>query len=832
MDSSPHSAISSANNDTGTNTVGAGSCCPTTQPEIVPGIPTYSTAPANLRCCCGRQDCALLEHNSLALEGLEKDLATAARLGQALLHRHESYMAEAEEDRQRLVDNVDALEREKRLVQAENARIVEENRSLLEQLEGLNQSVAESDDRVESLTLTLESTQAELRRLTVAASRAAELEAQLVLVETEQSRLQECLSSAHEDEKSAMQRWRNAESALRDLNDQVERIEAEAREERERHEELVQRMERKRHVERELDNAAGRLKGAAAASEIGRNPGTPVVSRFVKDILQDNANLQVGIMELREMLESSNQEVQNLRDQVLFHQPLAGIGEEQSDGARTPTLCEELESKERRVSQEFHIHHHYHTPSTKKDKGSANRRVKKKRPSLGSPVPLHSAMGTNSPRRSIHRSQSSGSSLNTILSHTSVSIPPPSSSRRWSYQSPPADSLASSPQSAFRTSSIFDRVDRGMDFSEPTSPESTVFSSPLMQARALKGIDMPFRPLPGLGSPEIPENSSGIFNDEHYDRTGFLDLAEPVIPEESEPSSSGIWSQHVPGDQPTDNPFGIQIPLPTLRKSSSHDSLLSVAGMDIHTPITRHSRMGGWHPGMRIPQRIVSPSVELVSTPPVLSAPIITVDRARAPEMSSRSLLASMAASNSVTTETASVVSAESASTSSTTPVPRKTTTLGRRMGGWVLGKWGTAPVPTECDENEANETTAPNEPGPGPGPEHESESIPPPPQPNHEPETSQPIPTSNNTTHSLSSTPNLDSPPQFRFRFTGVNQKGPILGFRPRPEPRSQFTHKALTRICFARVLPRRADPEIESGSGATVLHSLSISLPIYESP
>lgn len=708
---------------------------------------------------------------------------------QALLHRHESYMAEAEEDRQRLVDSVDALEREKRQVQVENARIVQENRSLLEQLEGLNQSVAESDDRVESLELTLASTQAELRRLTVAASRAAELEAQLVLIETEQSRLQESLHSAHEDEKSAVQRWRNAESALRDLNDQVERIEAEAREERERHEELVQRMERKRHVERELDNAASRLKGAAAASEIGRNPGTPVVSRFVKDILQDNANLQVGIMELREMLDSSNQEVQNLRDQVLFHQPLAGIGEEQSDGARTPTLCEELESKERRVSQEFHIHHHYHTPSTKKDKGAVNRRFKKKRPSLGSPVPLHSAVGTNSPRRSIHRSQSSGSSMNTILSQTSVSIPPPSS-RRWSYQSPPADSLASSPQSAFRTSSIFDRVDRGTDFSEPTSPDSTVFSSPLMQARALKGLDMPFRPLPGLDSPELPEASSGVFNGEHYERTGYLDLAEPVIPEESEPSSSGIWSRQVPGDQPTDNPFGIQVPSPSLRKSSSHDSLLSVAGMDIHTPLTRHSRMGAWHPGMRIPQRIVSPSVELVSTPPVLSAPIITVDRARAPEMSSRSLLASMAASNGVASETASVVSAESASTSSTTPVPRKTT-LGRRMGGWVLGKWGTAPVPAECDEHGANEATGPNEPGPGPGPGAghgpESEAIPPPPpqlQPSHQPETSQPIPSPDNTTHSVSATPdpNPDSPPQFRFRFTGVNQKGPILGFRPPP--------------------------------------------------
>lgn len=699
---------------------------------------------------------------------------------QALLHRHESYMAEAEEDRQRLVDNVDILERENRQVQAENARIVEENRNLLAQLEGLNQSVVESDQRVESLTLTLESTQAELRRVTVAASRAEQLEAQLVLMETEQSTLQESLSSAHEDEKSAMQRWRNAENALRDLNDQVERIEAEAREERERHSELVQRMERKRHVERELDNAAGRLKGAAAASDISRNPGTPVVSRFVKDILQDNANLQVGIMELREMLESSNQEVQNLRDQVLSHQPLAGIGEEQSDGARTPTLCEELESKERRVSQEFHIHHHYHTPSAKKEKASVNRRVKKKRPALGSPVPLHSAMGTHSPRRSIHRSQSSGSSMNTILSQTSVSIPPPSSSRRWSLQSPPADSLASSPQSAFRTSSIFDRVDRGNDFSEPTSPDSTVFSSPLMQARALKGIDMPFRPLPGLDSPDLGD-SSNHFN-EHYDRSNFLDLAQPAIPEESEPSSSGIWSQPITGNSPTDNPFGIQVPFSPLRKSSSHDSLLSVAGMDIHTPTTRHSRMGDWHPGMRIPQRIVSPSVELVSTPPVISAPIVTADRAKGPEKSSRSLLASMAASNSntVMSETASVISAEITSTTSTHT--QRKSTLGRRVGGWVLGKWGTAPIPSRNENvNDTSETTASEavpvpvpEPASEPAAESESESEP-------QFQTSQPTPTPQSTSQSIHSTP-PDSTPQFRFRFTGVNQKGPILGFRPPP--------------------------------------------------
>lgn len=35
-----------------------------------------------LACCCGRQECAYLEHNNTALEGLEKDVRTAAALGQ------------------------------------------------------------------------------------------------------------------------------------------------------------------------------------------------------------------------------------------------------------------------------------------------------------------------------------------------------------------------------------------------------------------------------------------------------------------------------------------------------------------------------------------------------------------------------------------------------------------------------------------------------------------------------------------------------------------------------------------------------------------------------
>lgn len=667
---------------------------------------------------------------------------------QALLHRHESYMAEAEEDRRRLMDSIDALEREKQEVQAENARIVNENRNLLGQLEGLNKAVSDSDDHINSLAVTLESTQ---KSLSLAAARTAELEIQLAMMETEQSKLQESLVSAHDDEKSAVQRWRKAENTLRDLYGQVDRIEKEAREERERHEEVVQRMERKRAVERELDSAAGRLKAAAAASDLGRHPeSTHVVSRFVKDILQDNANLQVGIMELREMLESSNQEVQNLREQVLSHQPLAGIGEEDDQSAnRAPTtLSEELEAKEneRRVSQEFHIHHHYHTP--KKDRGSLNRRVKKKRPALGSPG-LHSAVGPQSPRRPAHRSQSSGSSMSTILSQTSVSIPP-AHSRGWSLQSAAADSTASSPQSAYPTSSIFDRVDRGFDSSQPTSPDSTVFSSPLMGARPVKG-DTSFRAFGGFDDPV--DDSFACGEDRLILEHGDGVARQPAIPEEAEDSTSPPYpaSDYPAGDyHPADayhadeEVFDMQMDFQPLRR----DSLLSVAGMDIHTP-NHHSQMGEWHPGMRIPRRIVSPSV-VASTPPVISAPTVTIDRGKSSEQSPRSLLASVAACNHVppnhAPETSSIIS-DSTSTSST--LTRRS--LGLRMGGWVLGRWGMAAVSSDYHSAEADTSTAS-------------------------------LATSSPSTI-FPAIPKRPSAPALRFRFPGVNQKGPIMGLRPPPQ-------------------------------------------------
>lgn len=758
-----------------------------------------------LRCCCGRQSCAYLEHNTAALEGLERDVRTAAQLGQVrhsplyiqstpanffgvqdLLERHETYMADAEQDRSTLLMDIEKLELAKKEVEEENARIIEENRGLLEQLEGLNKCIVDSDAEIKTLTMKLESTQLEIRRLNVSAARAAQLEEQLEAVEKEQSQLQEKLIVTEEDERSAVQRWRKAESTLRALEDQIDMIEREAREEREKHVELVTRMERRRAVEKELEGAAGRLKGAAATSTAGgRNTGTNVVSHFVKDILQDNANLQSGIVELKEMLQSSNEEVQNLREQVHLHQPLAtnSTGHEN----QRKTLSDELEAKSpKRVSQEYHVHHHYHNPTplpgSKKEKTPIARRSssssKKKRPifppnmakpsSGGSRVPK-----TPPPRNTQHRSTSSAS---TIISQTSVSIPPSTSSHRLSsatVSSSTYSSMPSSPQLSHRTSSIFDRVDHGFDSSRPTSPESTL-DSPNVTTRYRK-------PHSGNSFHSLSSATSDAHNSLHEHlgsehprdntfnpKTGPTEFGLPPslqlpIPEEQEDSSGvnieGEEVEEISSPRDNDEGFSSSLPYNSMSQSVPERNIISVSGMDIHPLRHRPSQLLG--PSAftsRKPNRMVSPSARLVSTPPVISETNITASTISLHDnhltATSYSLLSSVAASTSVQTGTApsSCASSTYRSVDSEQETPRpRTLNMGQRVGGWVRGKWGTAPLSSAASSVRNHPSSASS--------------------------TTTASSASANTTALV-----LSRPP-------GVNQKGPILGFKP-PAPAPSSIH------------------------------------------
>ncbi|KAF1924770.1 uncharacterized protein M421DRAFT_424409 [Didymella exigua CBS 183.55] len=657
------------------------------------------------RCCCGSSDCAFLAHNGRLLEGLERDVSKAAQLGQALLVRHEAYVADSERERRQMMANIERLESEKLELEAKNAQTIKENRNLLDQLEQLNESICGSDAQIQALQDTLRSTEEELQRLASLAARTQLLEAQLFDLEREQSRLQHNFDTKTIEERTAIQRWQKAERTLGDLQDQIDRIEREARDERERHVEVVTRMERRMAVEGELSSAAARLK-AKAGQEKG---GSTVVSHFVKDILLDNANLQHGILELREMLVNSNEEVERLRDQLRIHQPISTSPVQEVPGS---TLDKEVDLENEIVEpvggQELHIHHHYHGSKSSKNlpKVTAQRRhSKKKRFSLTS--------GHFDPAPSLKRNSTA-----TILSQTSVTVP---NSHRWSQATTLGPgSLPSSPVSDSHRGSMYDRVfsDAAYDSSRPTSPPDSIdIRSPMFgpaksndfsfdpdaeprhhrrsRSRSLKPPAMlsTFRSASSpiamttksaahavISAASSPANS--YINDTFALSTSPSMHLEPqaAIPEENEDSS--IFSSEnalvtSPDEPETDN--DLQSPIartrPALRRHASHESLISISGMDIHTLQSRPAQLL-----MSNRSRFSTPkgagSVDPELTPWTATAHG-SLSQGRADSNDSRSFLYSTIANQK-----------RGSRTSDAPPA-------GKSSGGWFFGKWGATPTST-----------------------------------------------------------------------------------------------------------------------------------------
>ena len=607
---------------------------------------------------------------------------------QALLARHEAYIAEAAEERRRMVGSIEKLETNKKELEASNARVIEENRYLLDQLEEINDTLSNSDTQILSLNATLQSTRKELERLTVLAAQTSHLEAQLASMDSEAAELHHQLARKEEVEQTAVQRWKGAERTICTLQEQVDRIDREAREERLRHAEVVKRFERRKAVERELENAAGRLKGAAAVSTMGTDGSNSVVSHFVKDILQDNANLQLGIVELREMLMGSNEEVENLREQMMLHQPVQperpGFGEDlNSELARTPT-------NEAVLSPDFHVHHHYHAApkvKTVKERPVGLARTKKRR-NITSPGLRTPSSGIQTPRTpqtpNTHSMQiRTGSSAATILSQTSVTIPP-IQSHRWSSQSSQApSSLPSSPQSAFRNPSVFDIMDDNTYSSRPTTPGSTALGSPSIHPRHSKrNSDVSTRRLSTQTSSSVPKSIVGVL--QAADQHGMDDSTETIM----SPLLDHSTILEEPEDDTTisflDNHFDFSNKSPQthslmeqmrsrLKRASSHESLLSTRGIDI--PSLRSKRSQGLHP-----RSSFGPSVASIG--PVTSSTAAGAHASKRNQGYDSSNYHRLLLSNT--------------STHSAAPAPTTTTeksTLGKRVGGWVFGKWGVAPT-------------------------------------------------------------------------------------------------------------------------------------------
>ncbi|OTB01442.1 hypothetical protein M426DRAFT_64051 [Hypoxylon sp. CI-4A] len=536
-----------------------------------------------MNCCCGSVECVFLRHNCSVLASVENDVHTAARMGQALLARHEAYMADAERDRSELTTRIEQLEVGNKELEAKNAKTIEENRNLLDQLEALNTTVVDSEGHVRSLEATLLSSQQTVRRLEGETARAAALERQLLALEQEQAELQGHLTLSREEARSAVSRWKRAERGINDLQDQLERMEQEAKEEREYHVEMMGRIERQREMEKELNTAAGRLKGAAAAKTMDRGPGggSSAVSHFVRDLLQDNANLQYGIAELREMLINSNDEIQALRDQLQYHQPL---GDQDNVVA---TLSAELESEKSpteertpKTPKEVHIHHHYHLPKSKEDA----KKPRKKRQGLNPGIftPPGSSSPSTPPNNLARPQLGSHGYRDSMLSNC------------WStYSDQPSDfalsSVPSSPQSNPRNS-LFDR---SID-SFPGSPTTSIDPmSPTWHASHQKQFS-------SLSSRSFQLSSNTAFM-----QSNLLTQTQPIIEEsidgDDPPDLTSTADESTVDDAASFNNQDLTSELSVadstdrqlvLRRALSHESIISLSGgLDIHTLGSRPSQL-------------------------------------------------------------------------------------------------------------------------------------------------------------------------------------------------------------------------------------------------
>jgi hypothetical protein len=628
---------------------------------------------------------------------------------QALLARHESYMAESEEERRMMAACMSQLEDDKRNVEAENARVVQENKELLQQLHEMNAQIADSDAHIESLMATLSSAQFENKRMMALAVKTAEFEAQLAAMEIEQAQVQEELATSKEDERSAINRWRFAENRLRALNEQVHQMEREARDEREKHVEIIGRMERRRAVEKDLETAAGRLKGAAAASTLGKNKnGTNVVSHFVRDILQDNANLQAGILELRELLQTSNEEVQNLREQVLQHQPVSG-----DESCQPASLRDEIEQmRPRSLSKEVHVHHHYHAKiSTRRERTSCSRRPSRRR----GPFSYSSSSSTG------YRTPTSHGSLDM------TKMPHPRTQRnRRSTQSSTTNystmsSLIESPYSNHRDSSVFDQGDLGFESSRPTSPESACLQSPrFLVDRAntcLEGLPPAFPELATEDENEIPETcgrSMCVAENTGLSSLGSASVAaEPPKPNTKTPPNTKqnlleLMKDYQPKSNsvlpPTQAPDTFDIWEPQrahLRRSNSHESLMSISGMDIHLPQHRKAQLSLLRSSSATSDTAdpLKFSIAGLSLQPLAS--IVEVN-------ASSSNLASP--SDHKTVNSLSLLAGFAGSKHPA----QQSKGLGGLVGSWVRGRWGIAPVASmrNLRDQATNSTSASRMPG------------------------------------------------------------------------------------------------------------------------
>lgn len=430
-----------------------------------------------------------------------------------------------------------------------------------------------------------------------------------------------------------------------------------------------------------------------------------------------------------------------------MHQP---VDEEEQPAKPISQRGDLRQELTRANSQELHVHHHYHAPPVPTPKAPNLRRAKKKRNGVFTPGHFTPPSRAGTPRSSF--SYGSPTPTAAILQQTAASVPQPVPIRdRWSvqsnqtYQTLLASSGPSSPQSTTnRTSSIFDRVfsDAGLDSSRPTTPDTEEPGSPVFgPTHSKRGSQCSFRthsapvlPRGGLNPTAARPVLDAILSVEELPKLEHPVVEQDVIPEEDEAGWQNTSSPIADIESSVTSPASGEISNPLhdpsfyrprlLRRATSHESLLSVSGMDIHTLRTRPSQLLALYGGRgTTSQAVTADTTAHAARPAAMSRPT----------ENSKSLLSGMAADQ---RQQAGVASKP----------------LGEKVGGWIFGRWGATPEPSATTESS---------PATAAKPTAKAASI-----------------ASSNENGVATDT--MSTPRQIKIRSPGINQSGAINGFFP----------------------------------------------------
>lgn len=374
---------------------------------------------------------------------------------------------------------------------------------------------------------------------------------------------------------------------MRLLQEEIEKIEVETMEERVLHAEVVDRFEQRRAAGADAKPVEdGHPRPARTVTRDDESKmGGPVVSDFVHQVLQDNTELRSGVAELRGMLLTAHEETEHLRAQLL-HDDASRI--ESSSMLRTAMLADSLALElSRAVSREGPTHRHglefSHLTNRLSTSRNRQRRDLSNSDSPTSPLTVRSGQIRPTSRG---RGRTASPSLPVVSRQSGngfVASPPLNAPNRWSARTTSTASMAlssfpSTPRSSVGYPSVFDAmVHAHPPESRPTSPESCLSlpMTPKLRAPSLLSSDSSqhsesaatCRSASGTGSstprprhrPPIVSKQAGTTD--HlvpYDRTDDLD-----------------WTS-------TGQVHALEYQKP-LRRATSHESILSVSGINPNT---------------------------------------------------------------------------------------------------------------------------------------------------------------------------------------------------------------------------------------------------------